>query len=67
MLLTVVDQRRVRYSDLTANDAVVAVSIDYLRAFENILWVLPDTKHVAVVAGNSPIEKYWKEEIGNED
>ena len=65
MLLTVVDQRRVRYSDLTANDAVVAVAIDYLRAFENILLVLPDTKHVAVVAGNSPIERYWKEEIGN--
>jgi signal transduction histidine kinase len=25
---------------------------------------LPDTKQVAVVVGNSPIEKYWKEEIG---
>ena len=66
MLLTVVDQRRVRYSVLTDNDAVVAVSINYLAAFENILRVLPDTKHVAVVVGNSPIEKYWKEEIGNE-
>ena len=59
MVLTAVDQRRVRYSVLTANDAVVAVSIDYLRALENILRVLPDTKHVAVVVGNSPIEKYW--------
>jgi ABC-type uncharacterized transport system substrate-binding protein len=66
MLLTVVDQRRVRYSNLTANDAVVAVAISYRHAFENILRVLPDTKHVAVVVGNSPIEKYWKEEIGNE-
>lgn len=66
MLLTVVDQRRVRYSVLTANDAVVAVSINYLAALENILRVLPDTKTVAVVVGSSPIEKYWKEEIGNE-
>jgi signal transduction histidine kinase len=66
MVLTVVDQRRVQYSDLTANDAVVAVTIDYFRAFENILRVLPDTKTVAVVVGNSPIEKYWKNEIGNE-
>ena len=66
MLLTVVDQRRVRYSVLTDSDAVVAVSINYLAAFENILRVLPDTKNVAVVVGNSPIEKYWKEEIGNE-
>ena len=37
-----------------------------LRAFENILRVLPDTKNVAVVVGTSPIEKYWKEEIGKE-
>jgi signal transduction histidine kinase len=66
MLLTVVDQRRVQYSVLTANDAVVAVAINYLGALENILRVLPDTKTVAVVVGSSPIEKYWKEEIGRE-
>jgi signal transduction histidine kinase len=66
MVLTVVDQRRVQYSVLTANDAVVAVTIDYFRAFENILQVLPDTKTVSVVVGNSPIEHFWKTEIGNE-
>jgi signal transduction histidine kinase len=66
MLLTVVDQRRVRYSNLTANDAVVAVAIDYRAAFENILRVLPDTRTVAVVVGSSPIEKFWKEAIGDE-
>jgi signal transduction histidine kinase len=66
MMLTVVEQRRVRYSSLTANDAVVAVAIDYLGALENILRVLPDTKKIAVVVGSSPIEKYWLEEIRNE-
>ena len=66
MLLTVVDQRRVQYSVLTANDAVVAVSINYFGAVENILRVLPDTKNVAVVIGSSPIEKFWREEIGRE-
>src|SRR5262245_35091609 len=54
MVFTAVDQRRVRYSDLTANDAVVAVRIDYLGAIKNILQVLPNTKHVAVVIGASP-------------
>jgi hypothetical protein len=44
MLLTVVDQRRVQFSVLTPNDAVVAVSIDYFGAIENILKVLPGTK-----------------------
>jgi len=64
MLLTVVDQRRVQYSVLTPNDTVVAVAIDYLAALENIVRVLPDTKNVTVVSGASPIEKFWKEEIG---
>jgi hypothetical protein len=66
MLFTVVDQRRVQFSVLTENDAVVAVSINYFAAIENILRVLPDTNRVAVVVGDSPIERYWREEIGRE-
>ena len=63
MVFMAVDERRVQYSGLTANDAVVAVRINYLAAFENILQVLPDTKDVIVVVGTSPIEKFWKEAI----
>ena len=66
MVFTALDQRRVQYSSLTANDAVVALRINYLSAFENILQVLPDTKDVIVVVGTSPIEKFWKEAIGKE-
>ncbi|MGC1775529.1 MAG: ATP-binding protein, partial [Pseudolabrys sp.] len=66
MVFTAVDQRRVQYSSLTANDAVVALRINYLSAFENILQVLPDTKDVIVVVGTSPIETFWKEAIGKE-
>ncbi len=66
MVFTAIDQRRVQYSSLTANDAVVALRINYLSAFENILQVLPDTKDVIVVVGTSPIEKFWKEAIGKE-
>lgn len=66
MLLMAVDQRRVQYSSLTPNDAVVAVRINYLAAVENILRVLPDTQNVMVVVGTSPIEKFWKEAIGKE-
>ena len=66
MVLMAVDQRRVQYSDLTANDTAVAVRINYLSAFENILQVLPNTKDVLVVVGTSPIEKFWKEAIGKE-
>jgi signal transduction histidine kinase len=66
MILTVVDQRRVQYSILGPNDTVVAVSIDYHTAIGNILQVLPDTNHVAIVIGTSPIEKFWREEIARE-
>ena len=66
MVFTAVDQRRVQYSSLTPNDAVVALRINYLSAFENILQVLPDTTDVIVVVGASPIEKFWKEAIGKE-
>jgi hypothetical protein len=65
-VFAVVEQRRVQYPSLTANDAVVAQKINFLAAVENILQVLPDTKNVIVVLGSSPIEKFWKEAIGKE-
>ncbi len=66
MVFTAVEVRRVRYSDLTANDAVVAVRTDHLPVIQNILRVLPDTEHVAVVIGVSPGEKFWRKEIARE-
>src|SRR5262249_41795691 len=60
------EQRRIRYSTLTANDTVVAFAYSFPAVFENILRVLPDTKTVAVVNGNSPNEKFWLEEIRRE-
>ena len=59
LLLGIVDQRRVPTASLTANDTVLAASVDQIAAIENILRVRPKTTHVAVVIGNSPIEKYW--------
>jgi signal transduction histidine kinase len=66
IVFSAVEQRRIQYSTLTANDAVVAVRINYFAAIENILRVLPDTKDVIVVIGTSPIEKFWKEAIAKE-
>ena len=66
MVFTAVEQRRVQYSTLTDNDAVVAVRINYRAAIENILQVLPNTNNVTVVVGTSPIEQFWKDAIGKE-
>src|SRR5262249_47936492 len=63
MVFTAVGQRRGPFSALSANDTVVPVRIDYRRAIENILQVLPDTQNVTVVVGTSPIEQFWREEI----
>ena len=59
VLLTAVDQRRVEEMALTANDAVVAVRQNIPALFGNILQVLPNTRIVAVVMGNSPNERFW--------
>jgi signal transduction histidine kinase/ABC-type uncharacterized transport system substrate-binding protein len=66
MVFTVVEQRRIDYSILTTNDAVVPVRLDYFALMENILQVLPDTKNVMVIVGSSPIEKFWRDEIRKE-
>ena len=63
MLYTAVEQRRVPLAGLTKNDTVVAITIDIAGVIENILQVLPDTNNITVVIGNSPIEKYWLEQI----
>ena len=59
LLFGILEQRRVPPASLTANDTVLAASVDQIAVVENILRVRPKTTHVAVVIGNSPIEKYW--------
>src|SRR5215472_7739073 len=66
MVLTVVERRRVDYASLTANDTVVAVAHDLPAVIDNILRVLPQTKNIDVVNGNSPLEAIWREEMRRE-
>jgi hypothetical protein len=51
---------------LTANDAVVAVRLDLPGVIDNILRILSKTTNVAIVIGNSPLEKYWVNELHRE-
>ena len=66
MVFTAVEQRRVQRSSLTENDAVVAVAHDFPAIVDNILRVLPDTKTIAVVIGESPNERFWLGEMRRE-
>jgi hypothetical protein len=55
MVFTALEQRRIQYSTLTANDTVVALAHSFPAIFANILRVLPDTKTVAVtLLGDRP-------------
>jgi signal transduction histidine kinase len=65
-IFTAIEERRVQKTLLTEFDAVVAVSHTLPAIIENILKVLPDTKTIAVVNGNSANEKFWSEELRRE-
>ncbi len=66
ILFASVEQRRIQRSSLTENDAVVAIAQNFPAVIANILHVLPDTKTVAVVIGNSPLERLWLEVLRKE-
>jgi signal transduction histidine kinase len=66
VLMGAVNQRRIQIAGMTENDTVVAVNNDHLVAFESMLRVLPATKKVMVVIGNSPSEKILREALERE-
>ena len=59
MLLAAVEVRRVEQSMLSEQDAVVGVRFDQVALVENILRLLPETKAIAIIIGNSPGERFW--------
>ena len=59
MLLAAVEVRRVEQSMLSEQDAVVGVRFDQVALIENILRLLPETKAIAIIIGNSPNERFW--------
>ena len=66
MLIAAADVRTYRADAFTAGDTAVAVSFDLPALIENILRVLPDTTNIAVVIGDSPLERFWVEEFRHE-
>ena len=62
MLLTAVEGRRLDQSMLSEQEVVAPVRADYGVLFENILRLLPETKAIAIIIGNSPNERFWADE-----
>ncbi len=63
MLIVGADRRRIPDYSLTENDAAVLLNLDLPAYLANILWVRPETTEIAVVVGNSPVERYWTSEL----
>ncbi|HEY2531198.1 MAG TPA: ATP-binding protein [Xanthobacteraceae bacterium] len=63
LVIGAAEQRGINYTKLTSNDAPVSVTLDFTKWIENILEVMPDTKHIAWIVGGSPLERFWTEEF----
>ena len=66
IVFTVLEDRRVQYSNLTENDTVVSARNDFRFLFESYLGIAPDTKFIAIINGNSPNEQFWQGELRRE-
>ena len=65
-MILAMEQRRVDTASVTVNDTVVSERVELPGIIANILRVRPETTNVAVVIGNSPLEKFWLEEMQRE-
>ena len=66
MLLAAVEVRRVEPSMLSEQDTVVGLRNDHVAYVENILRLLPETKTIAMIIGNSPAERFWVGDVQRE-
>ena len=57
MLLAAVSPKRIHPSMLSEQDAIAGVEFDPIVLFDNILRLLPETKTIALINGNSPNER----------
>jgi len=62
VIFAALDARAIKDATLTPNDTMVTLSTDLPTIFGNIFRTLPNTTTLAIVIGESPIEKFWANE-----
>jgi len=63
MTIAGTDERTFKDNVLTVNDTAVPVGFDQSRQIDNLLELLPNTRHIAVAIGDSPLERFWVAEL----
>lgn len=66
LLATGADARRIPEGVFRAKDASVALKLDLSSIPENILQLLPETRSIVVVLGNSPLDHFWLKQLQND-
>jgi signal transduction histidine kinase len=59
IIYTAMDRRTLPADALGNSATLVGDSIDLRGLFEDILQLAPDTNHIAVVVGTTPLERFW--------
>ena len=60
MLLSAVDARFAQRQRMRPRDAMAATNVDIQRLFDNMLALRPDLRTIALVIGDSSIERTWQ-------
>ena len=66
LLLAAVDERYLGDVPLGENETAVAVNGDFPRGIEQILQLLPQTKHVFMVMGSGTLARFWRAQLEKE-
>ncbi len=59
LVIAGIDERFIPKAALRAGDAAVASNQSLPEVVDNIFRVLPDTQRIAVVIGDTPLERFW--------
>jgi len=66
LLVAGADKRRLAEMDAGAGFVAVGVELQLNLLLENILNLQPETRHIHVVLGSAPLERFWEAELKRE-
>lgn len=66
IIYALVDTRILANATLDANETAVTTTGNFTLLLEDILRLLPATKHVFVITGSGPVGQFWRQELAHD-